>query len=40
LASLLEVELMLRNVFRERTRQFGFGLPANEPARREARDLT
>jgi hypothetical protein len=35
-----KVELMLRGVIRERTRQLGFGLLANELARREPRDLT
>jgi hypothetical protein len=40
MASLLEAELMLRKVIRERTRQVGFGPPPNDPARCEARDLT
>jgi hypothetical protein len=31
---------MLRGVIREQTRRLGFGLLANELARRESRDLT
>ncbi|CUU16326.1 hypothetical protein CDS [Bradyrhizobium sp.] len=31
MASLLEVELMLRKVIRERTRQFGFGCRPMSP---------
>jgi MFS family permease len=37
---LLEVELMLRGVIRERTRRLGFRLLANELARDESLDLT
>jgi len=37
---LLEVELMLRGVIRERTRRRGFRLLANKLARRESLDLT
>jgi hypothetical protein len=38
--SLLEVELMLRGLIRERTRRRGFWLLANELARRESLDPT
>ena len=37
---LLEIELMLRGVIRERTRRRGFRLLANELARRESLDQT
>ncbi|WP_234683183.1 hypothetical protein [Bradyrhizobium monzae] len=39
-SGLLEVELMLRGVIRERKRWLGLGLLANEFALREPRDLT